>query len=204
MKIRRITSFKTLNRLLQSDVVFCAFDTETTGIASSYDRVIELGAVTFTKDGVLSTFSQLYNPGISLPEIITSITHITDQMLTDAPKITDRVQDFLDFSKGTILLAHNAVFDVKFMNAELSRADLPPLENQVIDTLALSRWTYPSNSTWKLQSLAEQLHIQVHAAHRATDDARVCMELFLHCIQDSMDRQLPLPESEIQDQISLF
>lgn len=206
MKIKTITSFKTVNRLLQSGTVFCVFDTETTGVASSYDRVIELGALTFNKNGILSSFSELFDPGIPLPEICRTISHITDDMVAGKPKIEEKLQSFLDFSKDTVLIAHNAPFDVKFMNAELLRAGFPPLENQVIDTLALSRWAYPQNGSWKLQTLASQFSIDVHDAHRAFDDARVCMEVFLRCISDTMDRQLPYqaPDSADSEQIPLF
>ena len=206
MKIKTISSFKTLHRLYQSGTVFCVFDTETTGVASSYDRVIELGAITFSKDGILGSFSELFDPGIPLPDICRTISHITDDMVAGKPKIEEKLPDFLEFSKGSLLIAHNAPFDVKFMNAELMRAGLGPLENQVIDTLALSRWAYPENGSWKLQTLASQFEIDVHDAHRAYDDARVCKELFLRCISDTMDRQLPYipPDAADSNQISLF
>jgi len=203
---RFLTQYKKLYRLLESGTVFCAFDTETTGLASSYDRVIELGAVKFTRDGVLDTFSELFNPGMPLPDVCKTVSHITDDMVKDCPPIKDRLDAFKSFSQGTVLIAHNAQFDVKFINAELARVEKDCLDNEVIDTLALSRWSYPENGTWKLQSLAHQFNIDVHAAHRACDDARVCMEVFLRCIKDTMDKQqkpVQPPVSETE-QLGLF
>ena len=184
-----LTDYKRLNRLLQSGAVFCAFDTETTGLFPKQDRIIELGAVKFDKTGVLDTFNTLVNPEIPLPPVCRQISHITDEMVSAAPKIASVLPDFLRFSEGCILLAHNALFDIRFTDEELKRSGLLPLKHQAIDTLNLSRWAYPANGHWKLQYLAEQFKIEVKAAHRACDDARVCMEVFLRCIRDTMNRQ---------------
>ena len=189
MAFHFLTDYRRMNRLLQSGAVFCAFDTETTGLFSKQDRIIELGAVKFDKDGVLDTFNTLVNPEIPLPPVCQQVSHITDDMVRDAPKISSVLPDFLRFSEGCILVAHNAPFDIKFTNEELKRSGLLPLKHQVIDTLNFSRWAYPANGHWKLQLLAEQFGIEVKAAHRASDDARVCMEVFLRCVRDTMERQ---------------
>lgn len=193
-RIKLLADFKRLYRLLQGGTVFCAFDTETTGLSSRNDRVIEVGAVKFTRDGVLDTFGTLVNPGIPLPPICTQISHITDDMVRGAPDMAAVLPGFLRFADGCVLVAHNAPFDLKFTNEELRRCGLPALANQAVDTLALSRWAYPANGHWSLQVLAKQFCIDVCAAHRACDDARVCMEVFLRCIRDTMDRQKPVVE----------
>ena len=120
------------------------------------------------------------------------VSHITDDMVRDAPKIVSVLPEFLRFAEGCILVAHNALFDIKFTDEELKRCGLLTLTHQAIDTLSLSRWAYPANGHWKLQYLAEQFKIEVKAAHRACDDAHVCMEVFLRCIHDTMDRQKPV------------
>lgn len=196
-RIKLLADFKRLYRLLQGGTVFCAFDTETTGLSSRNDRVIEVGAVKFTRDGVLDTFGTLVNPGIPLPPICTQISHITDDMVRGAPDMAAVLPGFLRFADGCVLVAHNAPFDLKFTNEELRRCGLPSLANQAVDTLALSRWAYPANEHWSLQVLARQFCIDVRAAHRACDDARVCMEVFLRCIRDTMDRQKPLVEEQL-------
>ena len=191
-RTKLLTDFKRLHRLVQSGAVFCAFDTETTGLFPKQDRIIELGAVKFDKAGVLDTFNTLVNPQIPLPPVCAQVSHITDEMVRDAPTIDAVLPDFLRFADGCILVAHNALFDIKFTDEELKRCGLLTLTHQAIDTLSLSRWAYPANGHWKLQYLAEQFKIEVKAAHRACDDARVCMEVFLRCIRDTMDRQKPV------------
>lgn len=181
-----IKDYKKLPALLAEGAVFCAFDTETTGLSSETDRVIEVGAVKFCMRSrelvVLDTFDQLVNPGFALPSLCSEISHITDDMVRDMPRIEKVLPDFLRFISGSILIAHNAPFDLKFMNAELSRANLPSLSNKCVDTLRMSRTLLPANDHWNLQFLAKQFAVDVHAAHRACDDARVCMEIMLHLL----------------------
>lgn len=191
-----IKEYKRLPSLFADGTVFCAFDTETTGLHSQLDRVIEIGAVKFSvqiadepaenvpfRVTVLEQFDQLINPEILLPAICSEISHITDDMVRDMPLMQSVLPAFLRFVSGTVLVAHNAPFDIKFMNAELARAELPPLANTVLDTLRFSRAVLPENGHWNLQFLANQFGIDVHAAHRASDDARVCMELLMHLLQ---------------------
>ena len=185
-----------MNRLLDSGAVFCALDTETTGLKSAEDRVIEIGAVKFDKSGVISTFSTLVNPRILIPHFCQELTGITNEMVFRQKEFHEISGDFLDFLGTSIVIAHNAQFDLRFINAELDRMSFPPLENKAIDTLRFSRWTFPENEHWTLQFLANQLEIEVKSAHRAEDDARVCMEIFHKCIEASLDRQKPLVEEQ--------
>ncbi len=173
-----ITGYKRLPKIFYGDAVFCAFDTETTGLSSKNDRIIEIGAVKFNKDGVLDSFSTLVNPLFPLPEISTRITGITDDMLKNERPEKEVIPHFLDFASDSILIAHNAHFDLRFINSFLEREQKEPLKNLAVDTLRMSRTLLPENSHWTLQYLASQFNIQVNAAHRAFDDARVCMELF--------------------------
>ena len=179
-----------MNRLLHSGAVFCALDTETTGLKPSEERIIEIGAVKFDTNGVIGTFSSLINPRILIPHFCQELTGITNKMVFGQKEFREIADEFLEFlGEETIIIAHNAQFDLHFVNAELERMNREPLLNKAIDTLRFSRWTFPENEHWTLQFLAEQLKIEVKAAHRASDDARVCMEIFLRCIQDSMSRQ---------------
>ena len=169
----------------ENGATFCAFDTETTGLNYKNERVIELGAVRFDKSGVLATYDSFINVGFPLPPTITQITHITDKDLENAPDIQQVMRDFEEFSKGCVLVAHNAQFDWNFVNAERVRLGMKELKNKAIDTLDLARWAYPINKKYNLQYLASGMKIDVHAAHRAGDDARVCMEVFLRAIRDT-------------------
>ena len=182
-----------MNRLVHSGAVFCALDTETTGLKPAEERIIEIGAVKFDKSGVLGTFSTLVNPRVLIPPFCTELTGITNKMVFGQKEFKEIAGDFLDFlGEETIIVAHNAQFDLRFVNAELERMNHEILPNRAIDTLRFSRWTYPENEHWTLQYLANQFKIEVKSAHRASDDARVCMELFFKCIEGSMDRQKSL------------
>lgn len=169
----------------ENGAAFCAFDTETTGLSYKKDKIIELGAVRFDKSGVLASYNSFVHVDFPLPPIITQITHITDQMLLDAPAIQKVMADFEEFSKDCVLVAHNAQFDWNFVNAERTALGMKELKNKAIDTLDLARWAYPVNKKYSLQYLAAGMKIDVEAAHRAYDDARVCMEVFLRAVRDT-------------------
>lgn len=180
-----LCDYKRLLRLLNSGAVFCAVDTETTGLSVAQSRVIELGAVLFDSSGVLDTFSSLINPCCEIPAGATSVHHITNEMVACAPSAKTVLSDFVNFAKDAILVAHNARFDLRFINNELELCGMDALKNKAIDTLALSRWAYPAAERHNLQYLARAMGIDVESAHRAYDDAKVCRHVFLRCLKDT-------------------
>ena len=184
--VKLLKDYKRLRRLInENGAVFCAFDVETTGLRYKTDRVIELGAVRFDKSGVLDIYDSFVQIDFALPPSITKITGITNEMLVGAPCIQKVMADFEEFSKGCVLVAHNAQFDWNFVNSERARLGMKELKNKAIDTLDLARWAYPVNKKYSLQYLASGMKIDVKAAHRAYDDARVCMEVFLRAVRDT-------------------
>lgn len=185
-----IKDYRKLAQLLKDGATFTAFDTETTGLHSQEDRIIEIGAVKFNADGIVSKFNTLINPDKYISPQVTQINHITNEMVKDCPFIKDIIYDFLDFIKNTYIVAHNAAFDIRFINAELNRLNLAELQNKVIDTLRFSRWVLPELKKYNQVFLAEKFNINVKNAHRACDDALVCGNLFLHLIKESAERQI--------------
>ena len=157
---------------------FIAFDTETTGLDPASGRIVEIGAVKFDRRGVIARYNVLINPEMPMPEEAGKVNGITDEMLKDKPLIADVFPDFFDFIGTGVLVAHNAPFDINYVNAELKRLEKPPLTNKVIDTRIFAKEVYTGLSSYALQDLAVQLGITALEAHRAEDDARVCMELF--------------------------
>ena len=157
---------------------FVAFDTETTGLKADENKVVEIGAVKFNKDGIISRFSVLINPQMPMPEEASSVNHITDEMLKDQPIFKDIAKEFLRFIQNSILVPHNASFDVNFINAELKNCKIGKLTNKVLDTLIFAREVFPRLDSYKLQDLAKRFDIVAFEAHRAEDDSRVCMEFF--------------------------
>lgn len=162
-------------------LVFTAFDTETTGLDPRQNRIIEIGAVKFDTTGIIARFSVLINPERPMPEEASRINGITDSMLEEKPVAAEVLPDFLSFIGDTILVAHNAPFDISFMNEELSRIISNPLSNRVVDTRILAKEVFPGLPRYALQDLAKHFGIEAKDAHRAEDDARVCYELFMVC-----------------------
>ncbi|MBR4449346.1 MAG: 3'-5' exonuclease [Treponema sp.] len=176
--IRLVTSHRRIVDLYNNGAVLCAFDTETTGINPLHCCVIEIGAVKFNKNGIIDRFSTLIKPYYEIPEEITKLTGISPDMVCSCPTAGTIIPQFREFCKDTILLAHNAQFDVRFIDMECERLGYRPLLNPVIDTLRMSRILLPDNTSWKQTSLASQFNIDTGHAHRASDDANVCMQLF--------------------------
>ena len=164
--------------------VFTAVDIETTGLDPVRDRIVEIGAVKFDKNGLMARYSTLINPGIPMPAEASKVNNITDEMLKNQPCIEKIIPDFLQFIKNTILVAHNAPFDFGFIDECMKKTgnEKPSLTNLVMDTLVLSREAFPGRPGYSLQKLAAGLGIKAGNAHRAEDDAKICMEIFLRCI----------------------
>lgn len=168
------------------DFTYVAVDTETTGLHPATDHLIEIGAVKFDRHGILDVpFDMLIKPPVEIPMYITSLTGIDDFMVSGSPSAPEAIEKFLEYcgTEKTILVAHNAPFDIHFINSELERIGKQPLANYVIDTLRMARDFHPDyrgteEGPYRLQSLAKRYGIRVECAHRANDDARVCMELF--------------------------
>ena len=167
---------------MSNSQVFVAFDVETTGLLPGVDRVLELAAVSFTRDAVLHVYSQLVNPGIPVPEEAGRVNGITDEMVRDAPCIGSVLPVFLSFLGRGVPVAHNAVFDVGFVSADVATLGLPRPEGPVLDTRALARTAFPGRYSYGLANLVRDLGIRVEGAHRALADAHACRLLFLECL----------------------
>lgn len=161
---------------------FTVFDTETTGLEPKTCRIVEIGGLRFNARGVIARFNVLINPGSPMPAEVTKINGITDAMLKGQPDSGKVIPDFLRFAGDSVLIAHNAPFDISFVNSELIRIGMKPLANPVIDTRIFAKEMFPNLPKYSLQELALRFGIEARDAHRAEDDARVCMELFLKCL----------------------
>ena len=175
----KMLEIQDLLQMYDSGAVFTAFDTETTGLNPEEEKILEIGAVSFDRLGIRARYNVLINPQRKILPEITRVNGIDDAMVSGKPVFAENAGHFLDFIKGSVLIAHNAPFDLGFVNTELSRINLPPLQNETADTLKLSRDMLPDLGKYNLQFLAKYFEINVVNAHRAEDDARVCMEVFL-------------------------
>ncbi len=145
-------------------------DFETTGLNTSKDRVIEIGAVKLVNGHVVDSLNLFVDPEMPLPETITQLTHITDQMLSGAPKAAEAIPKLMDFVDGAPIAAHNANFDCSVLRSELKRIGREDAFLQ-LDTLMLARKLYPELKTHRLSSVCKHLHVVLKGAHRAVNDA---------------------------------
>ena len=180
---KKITDLRRLRKLYEEGAVFTAFDTETSGITPKTSRIIEIGAVRFTKDGIISKWTRLFDPNQILSPFIINLTHISQEMVDAADPIEMHIRNFLKFLDTSIIVAHNAQFDLNFLNAECENCGLPVTKNHAVDTLQLSRIIFPEAERHKLDFLADFLEIDKGSSHRAMDDAITCMELFRKCLE---------------------
>lgn len=153
------------------DDTYIVFDIETTGFSSIRDRIIEIGAVKVENGQIVDKFSTFVNPERPIPFEITNLTSITDEMVLDAPTIEVVLPQFLEFIGEGALVAHNAGFDVGFIEQNCRVLGLEQ-EFTAVDTVALARVLLPTLSKYKLNLVAKALGISLENHHRAVDDAR--------------------------------
>ena len=161
---------------------FTVFDLETTGMSPVRDRIVEIGAVRVEINGTLSYFETLVNPAIPIPLQVSRVHGIDNGMVADAPRFKDAAYAFLDFIKGSKLVAHNARFDLAFLQESLARNALPLWKGGAYDSIVLLRKAYPGLTSYSLQSLRKELglglDIDEARPHRAGYDAELTMEAF--------------------------
>lgn len=162
---------------------FIYYDTETTGIKAGKDRIVEIAAFDPLEDRKFCMFT---NPEMPIPPEATAITHITDDMVKDAPKIQETLLMFQEFCKGdVVLVAHNNdAFDKPFLEGEYQRAGLEMPVWTFVDSLKWARKYRNDLPRHSLQSLREVYGIAANQAHRALDDVIVLQEIFSRMIGD--------------------
>jgi DNA polymerase III subunit epsilon len=160
---------------------FTVVDVETTGWAPEEAAITEIGAVRLRDGRVVAEFGSLVNPGIPVPAAITELTGISDQMLVTAPPVSVVLPELLEFAKGSVLVAHNAPFDLRFLLAASAQTGLDWPEFEVLDTVRLARHLMAAPQEVpdrKLATLARFFDTTVRPSHRALDDARATADVF--------------------------
>ena len=161
---------------------FVVFDIETTGFSPVNNRIIEIGAVKVRDGNIVDRFSAFVNPQVPIPYEIEKLTGIRDDMVADAPVIEEVLPRFLDFCRGCVLVAHNANFDMSFIQENTRRQGLFK-EDTYVDTVGISRVLLKGQSKHTLDAVAKTLKIPLENHHRAVDDAECTALIFLRFIQ---------------------
>ena len=157
------------------DDIYVVFDLETTGLyADRGDSIIEIGAVKMQNGKIIDEFNILVNPGVKLDSKIIEITGITDDMLIDKDNEEVCVKEFINWVGDLPMVAHNARFDISFINSAYRKYDLGVLKNTLIDTLGLSRYLESNYKYHNLATLVERYNIEwdEDKHHRASYDAK--------------------------------
>jgi DNA polymerase III subunit epsilon len=176
-------SFEPLGTPL-AEVTFCVLDLETAGGSPSDNAITEIGACKVQMGEVVGTFQTLVNPGRPVPAFVRLLTGITDELLVEAPEIDAVLPSLLEFVKGCVVVAHNARFDVGFLNAALARAEYPPLANRVLDTATLARKIVGADvPNCKLETLSRHLRCAHRPTHRAYADVLATIDVLHHLIE---------------------
>jgi DNA polymerase III epsilon subunit family exonuclease len=171
-----------------SNVTFVVFDTETTGFSPTTDRIVEVGAVKFRNGEVLEEKSWLVNPQRDIPYWATKVHGITDEMVKGKPTFKEIYPEFQDFISGSVLMAHNAKFDISFVKTEVKRAgcELPP--NLVIDSLSLFRKWYPKLTSHSVEAVARGADVKIETLHRAEADSLYVFLIFDKSVKERNDK----------------
>ncbi|TFB23176.1 PolC-type DNA polymerase III [Filobacillus milosensis] len=169
---------------------YIVFDVETTGLSASYDKIIELAAVKVYQGEIVDRFERFANPHQKLSQTTIDLTGITDDMVVGAPEIEEVMQDFYEWMGEDILVAHNASFDIGFINAAFQRMDIEKVTNPVIDTLELARLLYPELKNHRLNTLCKHLNIDLTQHHRAIYDAEATGYLLWNLIKSAMEKEM--------------
>lgn len=178
------------------DLPVVAFDLETTGLTPVAHRIVEIAAVKSYGGRVLRTFHSLVDPEIPIPQEVVRIHGITDELVAGQPRITEVLPGFVEFVGSSLLVAHNAPFDMGFLSYELLRMSASPPENPVLDTLALARSLFCGLPSYTLEHLSSFLKVRPGGFHRALVDSHSCLQIFIRSVAQC-DPTLDIPLSRV-------
>jgi len=163
---------------------YVVFDVETTGLSVVNNQLIEIAGVKFENGKETDRFASFINPHEPIPYNIQQLTHINDEMVADAPDVDEVLPKFLSFAGDAVLVAHNARFDMGFIQEFSKRLGLSKVTNPVLDTLELARSLFPTMKNHRLNTLADKYKVGLDNHHRAVDDAAALGGILLGMLKD--------------------
>lgn len=176
LRLQRMVRFQPDDALRLADASIVVFDFETTGLNTVEDRIVEVGAIRIKNFGEVEQFVSLVRPDVDMSRAAGVVTGITSEMLADAPAITKVLPEFLEFIQGSILVAHNAEFDMGFLKAACLREGIE-LQWPSFCTLKMARALLPALESKGLDALARHYELTFEARHRSIGDVRVTCQV---------------------------
>ncbi|MFD3260963.1 PolC-type DNA polymerase III [Paenibacillus lentus] len=165
---------------------YIVFDIETTGLSVTQNKIIEIAAVKMVEGKEVDRYATFVNPHVRIPYNIQQLTNINDDMVRDAPDVEPVLKEFVEFAGDAVLVAHNARFDIGFVNAKLKELGQPPMDNPVLDTLELARMLFPTMKNHRLNTLAAKYKVSLENHHRAIDDTLALGEILNGLLEDAV------------------
>ena len=163
---------------------FVVMDIETTGLDPQTDSILEIAAIRVRNNQTTDIFCELITIKDKIPEKITELTGITDEMLcTSGKSIKLVLEDLLAFIENDFVVCHNAIFDMEFLRISLQKNNLPQIQNKIIDTLTLSRKKLKHIKKFTLLDIAKHFQIDVKNSHRALDDCETLLQVYM-CLSE--------------------
>lgn len=162
-----------------SEIEFTILDFETTGLYPfNGDRIIEFGLYRMdSKGGFINKKDSLINPERPIPDEVSKINGISDEMVKDAPKIEQKIDEILNFMKTSVIVGHNLMFDISFLKYELQKLKKQNIELWMVDTIKVAKKIFPEFKSYSLQNITKELKIKNKNAHRALADCEATGEL---------------------------
>ncbi|MFZ2458615.1 MAG: PolC-type DNA polymerase III, partial [Streptococcus suis] len=171
-----------------SDATYVVFDVETTGLSAVNNSLIQIAASKMHKGNIVAEFDEFIDPGHPLSQFTTELTGITDEHVRGSKPLEQVLREFQDFCQGSILVAHNATFDVGFMDVNYERAGLPTISQPVIDTLEFARNLYPDYKRHGLGPLTKRFGVALEHHHMANYDAEATGRLLFIFLKDAFEK----------------
>lgn len=169
-----------IGKMSRDDEIFISVDVETTGLSPVYNELIEISAIKYKGENQVDKFTTLIKPTVEIPELITKITGITNEMVSKSPTIDQVMPNLIDFIGDYPIIAHNANFDMSFLR-KFSNNRFK--DNNIIDTVKVARKLYPELPNHKLGTVAKHIGITEEGFHRAEFDCECCAQIYIEYVK---------------------
>lgn len=173
-----------------STATYVVYDVETTGLSVTNNKIIEIAGVKMKDGQIIDKYHSFVDPHEKIPYHISQLTNITDDMVKGAPELDEVMRQFHEFAGDAVLVAHNAAFDMGFIQYASVQTGLPKFDNPVLDTLELARYLYPQMKNHRLNTLADKFKVPLESHHRAIDDAEALGHILTAMLKDVQEKQI--------------